>query len=178
MQDGGRVAQVEAVGDRDDRIGGDDGPLDVPAVASARSCVRDDPPPDPVGILAVADGAHDSGDAVARHVRRFHREVLTTPASADLRVDEQRVRGRDVDDDLSRSRDRVGGRVRHEHLGTAELRCNYLTHACASSCAQRKSSAWSEAHSRNVRAGAPVMLSTVDVTSSGSSTKRAHASRA
>jgi hypothetical protein len=128
VQDGGRVAQVEAVGDRDDRTGGDDGPLDVPAVAAAFSGVRDDPPPDPVGIHAVADGAHDSGNSVARHVRRLHREVFTTPTSADLRVDEQGVRGHDVDDDLSRSCYRLGRRARLEHVGTAELGCNYLAH--------------------------------------------------
>ena len=60
-----------------------------------------------MGIHAVADGAHDSGNTVAGHVRRMDREVLTTPTPADLRVDEQRVRDGDVDDGLSRSCDRI-----------------------------------------------------------------------
>jgi hypothetical protein len=128
VQDRGRGLQVETVGDRDDRVGGDDRPLDVPAVTAAFAGVGDHEPLDPVGIHAVADGAHDSGHAAARHVRRLHREMLAPPTAADLRVDEQGVRHRGVDDDLSRSRDRVGRRARRQHFGTAELRCEYLAH--------------------------------------------------
>ena len=131
VQDGGRDAQVEPVGDRDDRVGGHDGPLDVPAVG-------DHAPPEPSGIHIVAGEAHDSGDAVARHVRRLHREVLTPPTPTDLRVDEQGVGDRDVDDDLPRSRDRLGGRARRQHLRTAELRCDYLAHLLTSSLSESR----------------------------------------
>src|SRR5207245_487885 len=59
---GARAAQPHPAGARDDRIAGHDAPLDVPAVAAALTRVRDDPPPDPIGNHAVADGAHDSGN--------------------------------------------------------------------------------------------------------------------
>ena len=79
---------------------------------------RDHAPPNPARLDTVADRHDLPGHPVARHVRRLHREVLATPATADLRFDEQHVRDRDADHRLSGPGDRVRRVPRYEHLGT------------------------------------------------------------
>jgi hypothetical protein len=83
----------------------------------------------PLGLLRVDLGEHATGRAVrGEPAAGRHREVLATPATPELRVEEQGVRDGYVDHDLPRTGDQVRHLAGDKHLRASESRRLYCLH--------------------------------------------------
>ena len=80
----------------------------------------DDLSTDPARIDTIADGDHRAGYAGAGHIGWLQGEVLATPATAQLRVEEQDLGDGDLDDDPPRSGARFRRVAGDQYFWTAE----------------------------------------------------------
>jgi hypothetical protein len=118
-----RLGRVKTLRHRDDLLGRVHQPFRV-----ALPPARHDVTTDPGGVHAVSGRQHVSRSAPARHVRKRAREVLTAPAAAQQRVEEDHVGRLQPDDDLAWTCDGLRDLLRDEHLWSAELVHTNSTH--------------------------------------------------
>lgn len=110
--------QSETVWDRDQLGHGGHGLL---GVAAGEAEGGDDPAADPRLVHPLADRAHRTRDAAARHIRWLDREVLAERAGPHLRLHEDRVHRGDSHDRLARTRQWIRDLRRDQNLRAAEF---------------------------------------------------------
>jgi hypothetical protein len=112
--------RIEPVGDRNDVVEPDRGPLGVSAAAARPAGVGDHRPPEPAGLNPVANRDHRPDDPAPGDVGRPDREEADAAPGSDHRVHEQHVARAGADHDLSSPGDGIRRRGRPEHVRAAE----------------------------------------------------------
>ncbi|MHA6802487.1 hypothetical protein [Salinifilum ghardaiensis] len=116
MQRCGRVRIGHRVRNRDAVVDIGDDPLGVTGRGAGQRAAAA-----PVRIHALAGGQHPAATATTGNVGRFEREVLTSPARPQQRVEVDDVRGRRSQNHLARTRRGVGDLLDRHDVGAAEL---------------------------------------------------------